>query len=63
MLARASVANQFYFANVTLNGTNTITSESCSVTTNPVNVPLGDHDKASSAVRVPQRPGRHSISI
>lgn len=46
MLARASVANQFYFANVTLNGTNTITSESCSVTTNPVNVPLGDHDKS-----------------
>ena len=46
MLARASVANQFYFANVTLNGTNTITSESCSVTTNQVNVPLGDHDKS-----------------
>ncbi|HHT5262069.1 fimbrial protein [Klebsiella michiganensis] len=46
MLARASVANQFYFANATLNGTNTITSESCSVTTNPVNVPLGDHDKS-----------------
>lgn len=46
MLARASVANQFYFANVTLNGTNTITSESCSVTTNPVNVTLGDHDKS-----------------
>ncbi|MBF1982040.1 fimbrial protein [Enterobacter hormaechei] len=46
MLARASVANQFYFANVTLNGTNTITSESCTVTTNPVNVPLGDHDKS-----------------
>lgn len=46
MLARASVANQLYFANATLNGTNTITSESCSVTTNPVNVPLGDHDKS-----------------
>ncbi|ECG1332676.1 type 1 fimbrial protein [Salmonella enterica subsp. indica] len=46
VLARASVANQFYFANATLNGTNTITSESCSVTTNPVNVPLGDHDKS-----------------
>lgn len=45
MLARASVVNQFYFANVTLNGTNTITSESCSVTTNPVNVSLGDHNK------------------
>lgn len=46
LLARASVANQFYFANATLTGTNTITSESCSVTTNPVNVPLGDHDKS-----------------
>ncbi|HIC8362666.1 TPA: fimbrial protein [Klebsiella aerogenes] len=46
LLARASVANQFYFASATLNGTNTITSESCSVTTNPVNVPLGDHDKS-----------------
>lgn len=45
MLARASVANQFYFANVTLNGTNTITSESCTVTTNPVNVSLDSHDK------------------
>lgn len=44
VLARASVANQFYFANATLNGTNTITAESCSVTTNPVAVPLGDHD-------------------
>lgn len=46
VLSRASVVNQFYIANVTLNGTNTITSESCSVTTNPVNVPLGDHDKS-----------------
>ncbi|HFS5792671.1 TPA: fimbrial protein [Citrobacter werkmanii] len=46
MLARASVVNQFYIANVTLNGNNTITSESCSVTTNPVNVPLGGHDKS-----------------
>ncbi|ELW2865969.1 fimbrial protein [Salmonella enterica] len=46
VLARASVANQFYFANATLNGANTITSESCSVVTNPVNVPLGDHDKS-----------------
>ncbi|HDU4673932.1 fimbrial protein [Klebsiella aerogenes] len=46
MLARASASNQLYFANVTLNGSNTITSESCSVTTNPVNVPLGDHDKS-----------------
>ncbi|HGY3715837.1 TPA: fimbrial protein [Citrobacter gillenii] len=45
MLARASVANQFYFANVTLNGSNTITSESCTVTTNPVNVSLDSHDK------------------
>lgn len=46
VLSRASVVNQFYIANVTLNGINTITSESCSVTTNPVNVPLGDHDKS-----------------
>ncbi|WP_423061470.1 fimbrial protein [Citrobacter portucalensis] len=45
MLARASVAGQFYFANVTLNGVSTIASESCSVTTNPVNVALGKHDK------------------
>ncbi|EAP0878303.1 fimbrial protein [Salmonella enterica subsp. enterica] len=46
MLARASVVNQFYFANVTLNGTNTITSESCSVTSNPVDVRLDKHDKS-----------------
>ncbi len=46
MIARASVAGQFYFANVTLNGTNTITSESCSVTTPQVSVPLGSHDKS-----------------
>lgn len=45
MLARASVANQFYFANVTLNGNTTITPESCAVTTNPVNVSLDDHEK------------------
>lgn len=45
MIARASVVNQFYFANVTLNGVSTITSESCAVTTNPVNVSLGSHDK------------------
>lgn len=46
MLARASVVNQFYFANVTLNGTNTVKSEACTVTTNPVNVPMGDHRKS-----------------
>ncbi|EIO7469449.1 type 1 fimbrial protein [Salmonella enterica subsp. enterica] len=46
VLARASVVNQFYFANVTLNGTNTVKSEACTVTTNPVNVPMGDHRKS-----------------
>lgn len=46
VLARASVANQFYIANVTLNGNNTITSESCTVTTPTVDVPMGDHDKS-----------------
>ncbi|MGG7949498.1 fimbrial protein [Klebsiella aerogenes] len=45
VLGRSSVAGQFYIANVTLNGTNTIKSESCTVTTNPVNVSMGDHDK------------------
>lgn len=46
VLARASVANQFYFANVTLNGTNAITSTACQVTTPDPTVPLGDHDKS-----------------
>ena len=46
VLARASVANQFYFANVTLNGTNTITATACSVSTPQVNVPLGIYDKS-----------------
>ncbi|KAA1144493.1 fimbrial protein [Citrobacter portucalensis] len=46
VLARASVVNQFYFANVTLNGTSTVTSTACTVTTPDVNVPLGDHDKS-----------------
>ncbi|HBT3201965.1 TPA: fimbrial protein [Klebsiella aerogenes] len=44
-LARASVVNQFYFANVTLNGTNTVTAAACSVTSSNVDVPLGDYDK------------------
>ncbi|MDR9889187.1 fimbrial protein [Pseudenterobacter timonensis] len=43
VLARASVMNQFYFANVTLNGTSTVKSEACTVTTNLVDVPMGDH--------------------
>lgn len=30
VLARASIVNQFYIANVTLNGTNTVTSVACS---------------------------------
>ncbi|MGV4091001.1 fimbrial protein [Citrobacter freundii] len=46
VLARASVVNQFYFANVTLNGTNTVKSEACTVTTPSVDVPMGDHDKS-----------------
>ncbi|MDT0639853.1 fimbrial protein [Citrobacter werkmanii] len=46
ILARASVVNQFYIANVTLNGNNTITSESCTVTTPTVNVPMDDHEKS-----------------
>ncbi|HEJ7642245.1 TPA: fimbrial protein [Klebsiella oxytoca] len=46
VLARASVVNQFYFANVTLNGTNTVKSEGCTVTTPSVDVPMGDHDKS-----------------
>ncbi|EIX6432905.1 fimbrial protein [Salmonella enterica] len=45
ILARVSVANQFYFANVTLNGTNTISAAACSVTTPRMDVPLGRHDK------------------
>ncbi|TKU37308.1 type 1 fimbrial protein [Citrobacter sp. wls716] len=46
VLARASVVNRFYFANVTLNGTNTVKSEACSVTTPSVDVPMRDHDKS-----------------
>lgn len=46
VLARASVVNQFYFANVTLNGTNTVKSEACTVTTPSVDVPMGEHDKS-----------------
>ncbi|MBR7531992.1 fimbrial protein [Klebsiella michiganensis] len=44
-LARASVVNQFYFANVTLNGTNTVTAAACSVTSVDEPVQLGDHNK------------------
>ncbi|EAV6589563.1 fimbrial protein [Salmonella enterica] len=46
VLARASVANQFYFANVTLNGSNTVSSVACSVNTPNVDVPLGQHEKS-----------------
>ncbi len=45
VLARASVVNQFYFANITLNGTNTVTSAACSVTSVDEPVQLGDHNK------------------
>lgn len=47
LIARASVANQFYFASVNLSGTNTITSVACSVTSqDPVEVNLKDHDQS-----------------
>ncbi|EKA0956305.1 TPA: fimbrial protein [Escherichia coli] len=45
VLARASVVNQFYFANVTLNGSNIVTAAACQVTSRDVYVDLGDHDK------------------
>lgn len=45
VLARAS-ANQLYFANATLNGTNVVTSAACSIITPDVDVPLGQHKKA-----------------
>ncbi|GKX56016.1 hypothetical protein SOASR030_21280 [Leminorella grimontii] len=45
-LARASVANQFYFADLHLTGVNNITSVACSVTTPAVNVPLGQRNKS-----------------
>lgn len=46
LIARASVANQFYFASVNLSGTNTITSVGCTIASpDPVNVVLGDHNK------------------
>jgi len=44
MLVRASVANQFYFANVMLNATNTV-NEACLVKTPSVDVPMGNHNK------------------
>lgn len=49
VLARASAvaaASQLYFANVTLNGSNTVSSAACSVSTPTVDVPLGQHQKS-----------------
>jgi type 1 fimbria pilin len=43
------VVNQFYLANVTLNGTNTVTSAACNVTAQDVNVPLGQRKKSEFA--------------
>ena len=45
VLARASIVNQFYFANVTLNGTSRIVSAACKVLTPDIDVSLGDHRK------------------
>ncbi|EEJ1823381.1 fimbrial protein [Salmonella enterica] len=49
VLARASAvaaSSQLYFANVTLNGSNTVSSAACSVSTPTVDVPLGQHQKS-----------------
>ncbi|KLR43202.1 fimbrial protein [Enterobacter ludwigii] len=47
ILARSSVANQFYIANVTLNGTNTIATAACEVLSPDLEVPLGDYHKSA----------------
>ncbi|ELW2862239.1 fimbrial protein [Salmonella enterica] len=46
VLARASIVNQFYFANVTLNGASTVSAAACTVTTDSVEVSLDKHDRA-----------------
>ncbi|ELW2862238.1 fimbrial protein [Salmonella enterica] len=49
VLARASAlaaSSQLYFANATLNGSNTVSSAACSVNTPQVDVPLGQHQKS-----------------
>lgn len=45
VLARGTVSNQFYFANVTLNGTNAISVSGCTVESPSITVPLNDHSK------------------
>lgn len=44
-LARVSIVGDFYFANLVLIGTNTVRTESCTVTTPAVDVILDKHDK------------------
>lgn len=46
VLARASVRNQFYIANATLGGNNTITTTACNITTPNVDVDMGRYDKS-----------------
>ncbi|HGY1168009.1 TPA: fimbrial protein [Citrobacter braakii] len=46
-LARGSIVNEFYYSDVVLDGTNTISSVACTVTSQePVSVALGEHDKS-----------------
>jgi len=45
VLARGTASNQFYFANVTLNGTNAISVSGCTVDSPSIAVPLNDHSK------------------
>ncbi|MEB0183537.1 fimbrial protein [Pseudomonas sp. Bout1] len=45
--SRASIASQFYTANVSLTGTNTIVPVACSVTNTSIPVPMGDIPRTS----------------
>jgi type 1 fimbria pilin len=47
MLSRNSIAGQFYTANITLTGTNTIVPVACSVTSTSIPVPMGDIPRTS----------------
>ena len=47
VLARASIDSRFYFANVTLGGTNTVTTTACTILTPELYVLLGDHEKSN----------------
>ncbi len=51
VLARGMVSDEFYFANVTLNGISTIVTTACSVTSPNIEVPLGEHDKSEFSGR------------